>query len=524
MFEGVNNNSVSENQEQPFDYLAEAARMREEREARDATEKAEREAKDKRKREEKLARQYARSAAKREEIEKKAQDLESSSKDAKDQLKDTKQEVENLRKEATSVIESNKQNENNVEMTATNGSEYIADLAEGESATLIFEHEIKELDGSIKKTEETITLADEVSAQALALARARDALLEVESSDMRTHASSGESGPIYDLGREQQELRDRIQHTWAHNEVAETPIVNSAITTTDELTLSSHKTDSDQTIMHPPSPESTVARYPEGTYSLDNGAIERAPDPVSPVTTSIKNGVAFVGGLFASGRTRASSLKRSIDRTNLRLSTETSAIKRDVETIQRQSNTNEYIIPEQMERSSLVATVPATKHEALAQMSQPEVSGTDAPAIPAWIRQIENDVKNGKAVELKKWQHDVLRVQHPELLRRYEKLDQAVKEEIRHQSKEVLSRQFSQPHEDTPLLLSAPGDLPRLASSSSMPAFMSSSYNEPVAPGYAYAAPLSPAVRTALTANAYIVIVVFGGILFGAALIAVFGF
>jgi hypothetical protein len=525
MFEGVNNTS-GENQDEPFDYLAEAARLREEREAKEAAEKAEKEAKDKQRREERLARQFARSAVKRQEIEKKAEDLEVSSEKAKEQIQEVKQEARDLKKEAEKLTETSIPADD-VEMTVTNGSEYLAELNEGEGATLVFEHESKQLDDSIQKVEETVSLADEVSAQALAIARARDALLGVDPVDISTHAPVGESGPVYDLGVAQDELRDRVQHTWelpqsqsASNEMnaESSPALVDMATT--EVAQSS--------IPQPNLAETFSSVDPssyDGPYSITNGGIERAPDPTSPVTSSIKSGVAFVGGLFA-GRSRLSSLKRSLNITNRKLDSEVSNIKRDVESIQKQSQAPEYAVPKQTETLTPVQAhnTHVVKQEVLPNyVPAPETAGSQAPAIPSWIRQIENDVKNGKIVELKKWQHDVLRVQHPELLKRYEKLDLAAKQEIAHQSKEMLASQFTPIPPKLPQPLSVPGDLPAPVLSAA--SFMTPQ-PESVVPNYSYASasPSSTSAAGTLSANGYMTIVIIGGIVFGAALIAAFGF
>ena len=514
MYEGVNNNQDS-NPEEPFDYLAEAKRMREQREARDAAQKAEKDTKEKQKREERLAKQLARSVAKREEMAEKGKDLEVSSDKAKELVREVKKEVQNLNETADIDLPP--------PFVATMGEGSVVEMNVGQKTGEKDDEGLLLISHDIEKTEEAISLADEVSSQAQALARARDALLGVESKDMSTHSATDESGPVYDLGSEQQALRDRIQHTWDHGDAAtDKEPVNDGDTPAEEvmpIALEVPSIDMVQSLAS--SSEALSSRLSDltETYSAESGTIERSPDPISPVTSAVKSGVAFVGG-FLGGRSRSSALKRSLDSTTSSLRTETAAIKRDVESIQLQSQTNEAIAPKQMEIPQTTFSAPSPRPEAAFQVAKgPEVHGTDAPAIPAWIKQVENDVKNGKVVELKKWQHDVLRIQHPDLLKQYEKLDGRIKEAIKHQSKEVLLNQFSVP--STPPPIPQPGDLPTPLPS--MPAFMMDAPKRSPAPVFNYATTATSSA-SATTANGYLTIVIFGGIVFGAILIATFGF
>lgn len=513
MYEGVNNNQDG-NPEEPFDYLAEAKRMREEREVKDAMVKAEKDAKDKQKREERLAKQLARSVAKREEMAENGKSLEESSQKAKELVREVKKEVKDLQEKADIELPP--------PFVATMGEGSVVEMNVGQKSgenddegLLIISHEIA-------KTEEAISLADEVSTQAQALARARDALLGVESTDMSTHSPTDESGPVYDLGVEQNVLRDRIQHTWDHQDEAmaqESAGVDNTLEGVPTFNQEAPSIDMVQSLASSSESISNQLRGETETYPADRGTIERSPDPMSPVTSAVKSGVAFVGG-FLSGRSRATSLKRSLDSTTSSLRAETSAIKRDIESIQQKSQTNEVMDSILVEAPQATTLSPLPSPEAPFQVSRgPEVHGTDAPAIPAWIKQVENDVKNGKVAELKKWQHDILRIQHPDLLNQYEKLDGRVKEAIKHQSKEVLLNQFSTP--STPSRIPQPGDLPTPVSS--IPAFMMDPPRRNPAPVLNYASPSTTNGAT-MTANAYLTIVIFGGIAFGAALIIAFGF
>lgn len=175
-----------------------------------------------------------------------------------------------------------------------------------------------------------------------------------------------------------------------------------------------------------------------------------------------------------------------------------------------------------METPAYTAPIAAQMRAENTAVSSPEVHSTDAPAIPAWIKQVESDVKKGKVIELKKWQQDVLRIQHPQLMKQYEQLDYRTKEVIKSQSKETLSAQFVQPSA-VPQPLGMPGDLPPPLSA--MPAYMNPSQPSPVRPVFEYAnAANTGQGNTVMSANGYLTIVMIGGIAFGAALIAAFGF
>jgi hypothetical protein len=193
---------------------------------------------------------------------------------------------------------------------------------------------------------------------------------------------------------------------------------------------------------------------------------------------------------------------------------EASSIRRDIEAIQKQSEHYEFQVPEQLDEIPESQTSLLTP-ESIGFSQYPEVSGTDAPAIPAWIYTLEKDIKFGKIEALKKWQIDILRVQHPELLSQYEQLMSNSFETAEHHSREVLSHQFE------PESLPQPGELPSPALS--LPAYMNVTAPTPHTV-YDYATVSSGATSTTLTPNSYLAIVIIGGIAFGLALIFAFGF
>jgi|GEM_PF-6114385 len=489
--------------EEPFDYFEHAKKLREERQALEAEKKAERQAKDAEKKAEKEARLAKKIADKAtEKLEEKTDKLADKSASTKEEIADAKAEVAEIADELKAVVSDELPAP--VEMNFTNGSEYIANLEEGEEAVF-------ELNHTIEKVEETVSLADEVKEQAEALARARAALENVDADHVGASFEGqeentvvfGETGP-------QDDVLDRLKHTWetpVEEVITEAPMptaVESYDNTTSTATVESYnapmplaESSSDSYVA--PSPVKEEATTP--TAQNDPTSIER-------FGSGMRNGASYVGGIFSA---RALSTKNKLERTNAVLSSETQDLQRELQTIQaRPTATRESIVGVTQTPESLNLYEPA------------EVRGTNEPAIPRWISQIESDVAKGKVPELKKWQIDVLRAQHPELLKKYEKLDQNSKERIKQQSKEsirgvdtILS---------SPVGQQSPGELP--APVYALPSYMTAQ-SAPPTPVFEYAsttASLPTVSNGSVFSNEYLTIVVAGGILFGAVLIAAFGF
>jgi len=484
--------------EEPFDYFEHAKKLREEREEIRAKEKQERDTKEADKKAEKKARLAKKIADKAtEKLEEKSDKLAEKSLSTKEELSEAKIEAVELGDAiiAASHLESPKDElPAPVEMAFTNGSEYTANLQDGEEA-------IFDLNHTIEKAEETVTLADGVQEQADALARARVALENIGTDHVRAsfegHEDNsvvfGETGP-------QEDVRDRLIHTW------ETPAIASTESTPDT------STDSGLDTSEPYSGAVASAQGSSRNSQIANEHVKNEPTSIERFGSGVKNGAAYVGGIFTG---RAVSSKNRLEHSNAVLMSETRDLQREIQSLQLQpAATRETIV-------STNSTEPISNQPSL-NIDHREVRGTNEPAIPKWINQIENDVRKGKVPELKKWQIDVLRAQHPELLKKYEKLDQSTKEHIKKQSAESikgLNTMF-----DRPAQASSTDELP--APAYALPSYMTSqNVDTPSTTLSAYEYATAPSsTNGSVFSSEYLTIVVVGGLLFGAALIAAFGF
>jgi len=519
MFEGPNRIGAPEDQlPEPFDYLAEAEKAREVREAKTRSEKLAAEEARKVQREERLAKQIARSAAKREEN---ARILNDSKKDVQEKLDTVKEGISDSKKEAAEIqgIINDQQGSKAVEMVFGNGSEYIDnDLRNGSEAVF-------DLNQSVKTAEKAVDTAAEVLARAEAISRAREAIHDVETriedevaGVVEVHHRPAEQ-TIYDLGEDSEELRNRFQESWVAPE--ESPVIAAETTSTGS--------DSSFEYQLPTKPSSPTEQAVQATLTHN----EKATDTLRAVS-NIRNGAAFVGGLFAG---KALSRRSALSRSTESLARETADLKKNVEQIQQTAIAPEaatpYVTPTSsaellIERQPVLSSgleqpayhIPERLTAKSAEPQIPRFELNANAAIPLWIRQLEAELKHGKVPEIKKWQRDVLRVQHPDILRHYEKLDKSSVEAIKEHSYEAVAhdeKKEIKPLSDFDTEFSGP-----TWKSSSMPAFMREPI--PVAPiSYSYAEPIIQENGSILADN-FLTIIMIGGAIFGAVLIIAFGF
>ena len=490
-------------QDEPFDYFENARQLREEREALEEAKKAEREAKraeEKAEKDARVAKKMADKAA--DKLKDKSTKVSETSEKAKEEISEAKKEVEEIKED----IEKASDTESPVlEMAFGEGSVYTAELKDGEEA-------IFDLNHTIEKVEDKVELADEVMQQAEALAQARAAIESVDATNLglseSTHEDNlvvyGESGP-------QNDVRTRLRQAWELPSVAPSDELEAY----EPTELASTSTSSTDYFPMAESPSGSYAAassaYANSYRTADTAPTTETELPAPSKTSSgLWNGAAFVGGMFAG---RATTIKNRLENASSVLSTETADLKREVGNMQAAP----------IARPEAELPPVATRAPERSVVPSPEIRGTNEPAIPAWIRQVESDIKKNKVPELKKWQLDVLRAQHPDLVKKYEKLDTQAKETIKRQSKEYIPGSSSLLGQtDTS---ATPGDLP--APAYALPAYMkpadiAASPKSPL-PAYDYSTGSANTNGSAFS-NEYLTIVTVGGLLFGAALIAAFGF
>jgi hypothetical protein len=474
--------------EEPFDYFEHARKLREEREALEAEKKAERQAKEAGKKAEKEARLAKKIANKAtEKLEEKTDKLSQKTASTKEQLQNTKAEVA----EISSELKEASKDELPVplELNMINGSQHEADLSDGAEAFMRLNH-------TIDKVEETVSLADEVQEQADVLAKARAALENVGSEYVVAGFGGQEETDYFGEPIPHEGILDRLKHTWetSASDPVE-PTNDSTLNGAESGSNSDQDTSSGDTYSTPSHADMLMQRPNEG---------QKETTQIDRFGSGVRNGAAYLGGFFAG---RAITAKNRLENSNAVLSSETDDLRRELQTLQaRPSSTAESV--------ASIVEAPTS----ITQFKPVEVRGTNEPAIPRWISQIESDVAKGKVPELKKWQLDVLRAQHPEILKKYEKLDQRTKEQIRQQSKESIRGASvvlgdPAPHQN-------PNELP--APAYTLPSYMSEQSPSP-APVLEYAS-TSSSSNGSVFSNEYLTIVVAGGLLFGAVLIAAFGF
>ncbi|MCA9347246.1 hypothetical protein KC930_01535 [Candidatus Saccharibacteria bacterium] len=474
--------------EEPFDYLAEAEKRRKLREEKEIADKLAKKEADTQKKKDKEAK----------ELKAKQQKLEKKSDEAKDDIKDAKKDLSEIKEAAEKSLQKPKEDP---EMTVSSGSEYVADLQEGEGATLKFIHDAEDAQKAIEATEESVVEAEEVSEQVSALESARQALEEIHSGDLVDLPQNDETGPIYDIGVAATELSDRVHDAWDDAE-------NGVGAEGENLPMPQVDTDSGSSDYSGFSRQTRLNRPPQ-TYE-NYGQRKNVKTEVS------KRSAAFLGGLFV-GRSRLPKIKKNMERTKQILDSETKGMKQEIDSLRaRLSQTKEY--SNSSKSDNLVAVPQTTAVETASLKPSPEIHDSPASVIPKWILQLEKDLKSGKIPELKKWQIDILKIQHPDLFKKYEKLDKSAREAIKHSSKESLSKRNNP---DTLPDVSIKDD--KLPSIQSLPPYMQPLPNLSTSvPDFNYAS--SSAQSTSIVANVYLMAVLVGGMLFGALLILIFGF
>lgn len=514
MFEGPTTFGQEDEQlPEPFDYMAEARKAREEREAVARQERSEREDSRKRERESRLAKQLARSATKREENLKK---LNESKADLKTKADNIKTDIEDVKKEIVEtekVIESDpKTDDKPVEMVFTNGSEYIdTKLENGSEATF-------DLNNSVKVAEEVVSTASEVLAQAEVLARARDTIQNVEKDSTNNavikdpeHLLAKEM--VYSLGDEEDQIRQRIDQSWVGQENGDT-------------SRSDVEPSTDTGINHDsgPSSESNLIAVGEQVVSSATTDIEKEVTKQTskrPNTSSnLRNSAALAFGMFGN---RSKRRENKLTQATESLKLDTIDLRKKIETIQQTaiSQKPEFELPKtDIVTSGIEMAYPvySTNEKELATMQGIEQSRSNIAAIPAWIRQLEVMLKQGKVPEIKKWQKDILRVQHPDLLKRYDKLDMLSKEAIKNHSIEHLK----QAHRPVIKPLSAFEDAYSDAKQPSIPTFMQDGFVPRPMIQQSFSENTSPNGDSVATSNLMSIIMI-GGVIFGAILILAFG-
>ena len=529
---------------EPFDYLEHAKKLRAEREVIETTKKAEREARELEKKADKADRAAKKMADKAtNDLEKKADKIAEKTGEAKELITEARDEIAELKEQLYESADDAKLPVPIETVIMSNGSEISSELEKGEQMIMEIQH-------STEKLVETITLADEVTAQAEALARARAALDSVDADAMGVSYSGqednsqvfGESGP-------QEDIRDRLRHAW------ELPLVNPNAEQ-DQVLAERGDQSADGTVISGPEiisytdiPEhQTVYSDSSSSYGAGEAVTrtteqftsyeqpiaqskEDVTDPIAKVSNGVKTGLAFATGLFAS---KSHSTRDSLETTESALRSQTTDLSRDVRAAATQSAAIYEAPMAPALRPGLVDSSPrpeelvsGTKEQSTAKH---EIRGTNEPAIPDWIKQVEKDVRKGRIAELKKWQIDVLRTQHPDLLKRYEKLGRIYEQQIKTQSFETIR---PEPQFDSrPFTVSAPGDLPSPMFDASMPAFMrpptpstqSIPMTVPTTNTQAYEYAMRETSSGPIFGNSYITNVMIGGLLLGALLIGVFGF
>jgi hypothetical protein len=512
------------------------AEQRAEREAKEAEKKAEKDAR--------IAQKMAEKATK--DLEKKAEKVADTTDEAKEKVRDAKDTIaemsQQVRQDAIAITEATEGVP--VEMAFTEGSEYIAELKEGEEA-------IFDLSQSVEKVESVIDLADEVSEKAEALARARAALSEVVSGDMGVGSTLlQESVDVFGAQGPAQDIRDRLRTAWEPEQVStEQP---TALPLADARELTVQELGRDDPAEQPlPSvgPTYTGASAVGPSYSSYEvpGTVDNKPytaeqptaEPQSrplPFGRGLRSATTFAGGFIAG---RAGATKKGLERVEQTLRSQVEELRSDTVATQPVTDTvrsETSVAPAEYASRPLIAEAPHTpipeKSRPTESIKPPEVHSQQQDAIPSWIKQVESDVKKGKVLELKKWQRDVLKAQHPELLKRYDKLDAEYRLQIKHQS--IEHTKSAQPQVNTRYASqSQPGDLPSFSGEATMPAFM----RPPVPKAPPIMTPPTPVFQPQVSAyeyatqqstepifsSAYITIVTIGGLVFGAFLISVFG-
>jgi hypothetical protein len=536
--------------EQPLDYATQRQTEREaQKAAREEAYKLEKEAEAKTKRQDRIAKQLARSAAKREDMAKKADTVDKKVEVVKDNVK-----------EAEKIVESAKADDLPKPVEIANfGAESIWSddkLESGTDVTLDLGHHIE-------AANEATTLAEDVAAEARQL-EARNALLQITQNDIGTHPGSGEF-PVYDLGNDSGLIRDRLREAWGlppvnldegfdgvvnigHARPGSVPKPNAEIVTNTEVDV----------VMQPQTTTSETGGSSSGNtgYDITPQSESRSNTNVTE-TTIVENktnpgailagAATFAGGFFAGSAKGVKNIKNILSRNTAELRSDTAELSREIAEFKTDVNTRlnaEPAAPQishdtvagantTFELPKIDTLRPQAPIEPLqtktpdAKNMFPEIGSSAQSLIPEWVKQIDNAVKQGKVPELHKWQRDVLRTQYPDIIKKYDQIDQKAKEQIRLQTKEFMS----QPVVDTSVPVAPqytePGSLPSVPTmqQSSPTTAAPQSYANPVA--LQKLSPYQKAMKgeaKAFSMPDYLTRVLVGGTLLGALLIVLFGF
>jgi hypothetical protein len=506
-YEGPQKNSNEEPAEAPFDYLAHADRIRKERLAKEAAEKAERELLKKQERDERLAKQLARSASRRnqdaQKIERGSQTLRQNSgrarkeaEEARAVARELKEEVELPVPERTEVV----LGERGEVTVSPNDSSDMQDL-------------VIELERSAERTEETADIADEITGRAEAISRARGLIETIDSTDVGQSVSDGEGVYVPTkeeldlLAEEQNVVHDRITRSWAH----ESFDLEDERITNEQLGIMGAQ---DQEVVvdgYDFSGQNTAPAMQE-SYSGVTAPIVERPKRIrrSGFVPSVVGGA--LGGLFTT--TKRPSVQARVDRlqsTEAQLAEQVQSLRQDVEYIQKSAEkTPTGSVQEVVET---VQRVPAKNIPETRSTSRQE-------AIPSWVYQLESEIKNGRTPEIKTWQRDLLKRQHPELLERYERMTKLPNTETLQAQFEIVGNEAPKAKSDPTILPSPHGIY-----DNAMPAYMFADQPASAQPRYVPTyQPQKDGQLVQLNAGNYLATIVVGGVIFGALLIAVFGF
>lgn len=527
-YSGEDDNLYGMPPEQDMDLAAMIERKkkeREEQEAREKTEKAAQEAKEKSKKQTK----------KINKISKKIQETKEESKNVKDAAKKAGELAEDI-KEQAKVMGEELNDEINlpapVEMSFSDGSEYIAGLKEGEEA-------IFDLQQSAEKLEASADIAEHIAEKAVsvmdereqAIARARAALEQVDAEEVGATVEGREGvGDVFGDETPAQDVVTRLRKAWGGDTARHAEVEHD----TSQIDPNSYQHNYD-------------AVSPPPIYHTEQSNTQ-TESPDTTTSDALRSGAAAFGGYFAG---RANAMRRNVDRVNTELSEQATSLKDDIAAIQHaslataasesmarqqiSSTEKSFVEPPHLPKVEYASKVENTYHESVVSSNtespSSEIKGNFQAVIPAWIKQFESEVKKGKVVELKKWQRDVLRVQHPNLLKKYDAFDGAIRHSfIEQKSDPKGSRTMYSPPISVAVQNPLPQDLPRPTTSAyTMPAYMqqpaeySQSSHSSALDAHTTINPYS-ARSGSVFSTTYVTTVTFGGIVFGAILIALFGF
>lgn len=498
-FEGPSQFDQDDGQpEQPFDYLAEAERLRQERESAEREKKERQQQKksaDKQRRASTIARQLERSAK-----ERKAR-LERTEVNARhDEAIDLRDHIRDARAQA-------KKAEATLDEMRHAGDAVRRELKEGQEAVV-------HLQTAAERAETRAEVADEVAARAEAVRKAREQLEKIEAAEVGAAAIAAETvthprveKTVYDLGKDKDLLQNRLDKSWSKVEPKPT-------TPTPQAEAVPAALEPEQVA----SKEQLERRDFEQSHEQPD---ETAPDAFDTLPPPVE---APPLPLFKTEETLvATPAKIGVFAGELKINHDVSPA--EVPAVETTLPPVEVV----EEEHELVNEVPAeapfddVTHDKLAE-TQSATAEQPPSAIPQWIRSFETSIGSGVLPEMKKWQRDVLKAQHPDILKRYETLDHMLRGEIAQSRIEeplpVSPEQLNRPRQSTvyePML-----PVPASLSTDYEPAYMNEAAGQQTTPIRFLRPARRGLVRMALESLSYRV-VLGGGAAFGLVLILLFG-